>query len=810
MTQTLRSAFALFSRLSAVYTNQLELAHTAPVHATANNFLTGIDEVFCIMVHETDGSIARNRARRWYDDYRNGHGTGHGPQLVVWADGTVMSLVELPYRTTHGNNENSRAIGIETGHGNDGRFGDLDVAPDASAAADGSASHAVRNGWHGLSTDTEDVAGSASAKFFVMHAGYAAPSPLPAGYPTLQPEVVTAPWSTNDYLTPAREPPGTQHPGMYTTLVKNGGHAPPQPTIMLFTEWHYRSWALLTRYLCEALLVPRNFPVMPHSRRDHSILDETVFKNIVLADERFDMIVSGLHSDPLHPYHGVNLAFTAADFTGGTPADATNLRDHYSAAVVKQGSFNVAPGLQNVRMNLAWLRFFDYYRGIHGHGFSGNQVAGQNDHDCPGPMFDWHRFAREVWDWWWWPFDFDAAHARTDVPDRPYRRANSSTPLIEYFFYDPPGPYAARAAAPGGIQGASSSPATFRLEQHAPIYALANGELVAARYPLAGNTSMAFVLVRHEIFYWTDVGGVMRAKGLPDPNDAWHGGLADTGRLDYNADPGTVYTLYMHLGRPDRMNFGQVDDHNPDWLNRVLIRMTECDLALPSGKLNPQINPSRADLTQPPSASGERPTPLEAWQMDQADYRHFLTRLAAGQVAVAPFRSPLDSTGPTPVRVILGDYLGVAGVIRQQAGVPTFGVRVEVFSPQLPSTFFTLVPGQNGWNVPAGVTHPVLYYQSEWIRLPSTAEATALHALGVDAAAVAWWSDVQMRQHWDLCTPPSAKLPPNGRVYHYQPLDFMQWLNDLTWSSEWPKYRITSGTPAAPAARPTTPRPRRF
>ena len=125
------------------------------------------------------------------------------------------------------------------------------------------------------------------------------------------------------------------------------------------------------------------------------------------------------------------------------------------------------------------------------------------------------------------------------------------------------------------------------------------------------------------------------------------------------------------------MTFDRVDDHNPDWLNRVLVRLKECDLALPPTSPRARCRPSSTPgaPTSIPAAleSGTRPTPLEAWQADQTAYRRFLTRLAAGHVAVAPFRSLFDTTGPTPVRVILGDYLGVAGVIRQQAGASTFG-----------------------------------------------------------------------------------------------------------------------------------------
>ena len=802
MTQILRNADALRTRLNAVYTDQLELSHSAPVHSMHNNFLTGIIDVFSVMVHETDEPIARKDAQNWFNSYRNPGSQGFGPQLVVWSDGTVMSLVEVPYLTPHGNSENGRSIGVETAHLNDGRFGDNDDAPDLVG-------HTVRKNWHELSTATEDAAGSASAKFFAMDAHFTPPAHPPAGFPTFDSEVVVAPWTTANYLTPARETPGTLVPGMYNTLIHAGGHAPPQPTEMIFTEWQYHSWALLARYLCESLLVPRNFAVMPHARRDLGVANAGLFKKLVLADENFDAIVGGLNGN----YHGTHLNFAAADFTGATPADANNMSAHYTAAHANPGTITFG-GLANVDMNLAWLRFFDFYRGIIGHGFSGNQVAGQSDHDCPGPLFDWHRFAREVWDWWWYPFDFDAAHATAAVPDRPYRRADRTTPLIEYFFYDQPAPYTARVAAPGGIQGAGSSPDTFQLEQNSPVYAMANGELVAARYPAPGDVSMAFVLVRHEVFHLLDPSGVGRAHGAAGAGDAAHGGLADIGRIDYATEPSTVYSLYMHLGRPDGMDFANVNDHNPDWLNRVLIRMAECDLAVPpaaGGNLQATLNGFAADLTAPPSLAGGRPTPLDAWLMDQNRYRTFLTSLAAGDVAVAPYQGRMDATGPNPIRMILGDYLGVAGAIRKVGGATTFGVRVEVFSTDLiDAAAFTSVINQNNWQPPAAANRPALQYTSEWNILPDAAASAALRNLGVDPALVLWWPDVALTQHlWDVRTPASAKLPIDGNVFHYQPVAFMQWLNDLTWSSEWPKFHIMAGAPPAVAPRPAAPRSRR-
>ncbi len=820
-TQTLRTAAALQSRLNDVFSD-IEIKHTATAHAPG--ILGGLGDVFSIMVHETDGhavsSIARNNAESWYDGYRNPHSDGIGPQLVISADGTVTQLVELPYRTNHGGFMNGTSVGIETEHLNDGRYGDYDVAPDVRAG------QPARKGWTPLSSAAQDITGSASAKLFVTDIPYAA-STHPAGYPTFASEVVVAPWATSNYQTPAREPPGKLVAGMYNTLTNGGQPAPPQPTMMIFTERQYRSWALLTRYLCEALLVPRNFPVLPHARRDHGITRSDWFKQLVLADEHFDMIVAGLSGN----YHGTQLGFVATDFTSAAAADASHLTAQYTASVAAQNAFVFfqlnGVDWKNTQLNLAWLRFFDFYRGILGHAFPGNVYSQYDDHDCPGPLFDWHRFAREVWDWWWFPFDFDATHATTSVPDRPYRRANGKTPLLEYFFYDQtpagsttPDPYLNRTTTPGGIQGAGSSPDTYRLDQNSPVYAMANGELVAACYPTAGDVSMAFVLVRHEIYHVLDATGVSRQNGATSANDSGHGGLADIGRIDYDQEPSSVYSLYMHLGRPGTMSFTQVNDQNPDWLNRVLIRMAECDLALPpganpSGSLAPPLATLTADFTAPPrmngAVAGTRATPLQAWQMDQISYRPFLSDLAAGDVAAAPFRASHDADGPTPVRIILGDYLGVAGVIRKQANVATYGLRVEVFSPSLISTDFTEVDNQTSWQVPAGTSKPALKYQSEWSRVPASTDATALQNIGVDPTSVNWWPSVIMSPtHWDVGTPARAKLPRDGIVFHYKPSDFLQWINDKTWSSEWPKYKVVSGTPPTSVARPTAPRSRRF
>ena len=45
-------------------------------------------------------------------------------------------------------------------------------------------------------------------------------------------------------------------------------------------------------------------------------------------------------------------------------------------------------------------------------------------------------------------------------------------------------------------------------------------------------------------------------------------------------------------------------------------------------------------------------------------------------------------------------------------------------------------------------------------------------------------------------------LPADGVVWHYPMTNFLQWVNNTTWQSEWAKYGVV-GTASAPA-RPIT------
>ena len=78
------------------------------------------------------------------------------------------------------------------------------------------------------------------------------------------------------------------------------------------------------------------------------------------------------------------------------------------------------------------------------------------------------------------------------------------------------------------------------------------------------------MVVRHEVFHRLDgrAAAPAAAGGLPT--------FAD--RIDYDVAPSTVYSLYLHVGRPDGMRFDRVDAGNPDWLNRMLMRLKECEL----------------------------------------------------------------------------------------------------------------------------------------------------------------------------------------------------------------------------------------
>jgi hypothetical protein len=133
-----------------------------------------------------------------------------------------------------------------------------------------------------------------------------------------------------------------------------------------------------------------------------------------------------------------------------------------------------------------------------------------------------------------------------------------------------------------------------------------------------------------------------------------------------------------------------------------------------------------------------------------------------------------------------------------------------VFSPSLIVPGFVATGDGASWDsVPASfVGQPVQTYPSEWARIPSALEAAALQNLGVDATLVTWWPEVARQMALDPRIDAADRLPIDGLVHHYRPFDVMEWINDVTWRSEWPKYRRVDGG-GVPLPAPPRPRSRR-
>jgi hypothetical protein len=665
-------------------------------------------------------------------------------QLFISSDGTIMQGMELPRRTVHGNQVNDRSIGVETGHPYGNYAGNDLIGPwSETRSKEDNTQVALRRMayWFPLSgndrmddADDDDLPG---LKFWAVD------------HP---PEVEVALWTTPRFNGPWR----------------NVVRVPE----CLFGEQQYRAWALLARWAAEEFLIPRNVPLYPSKSRVRGIGDEhgahdmfdggaERYREIVLADEGLSRSPRALGLPADSPVPPTAEALENAHRTGRTPPTSPT--------------------------NSTWSRVFGVFRGFHGHGYSGDTHSFQ-DHDCPGPLFDWHRFAREMWDWWWWPFDVDTVAPNAPAARRPYSLAtrDGDTPVKEYYWDMPVATAAGRRRA--GIHGAHSSPQTFELPQFSRIHALANGELVAARFPTStAGVSLAFMLVRHEVFHRLDTRAPNPTASPP----------VFANRIDYDLPPSIVYSLYMHIGRPPGMSFDQVVPENPDWLNRVLIRKKECELGLLfRDSARGQAIPDWKWNNRPPG-SVTRPTLLEGWREDNAALTTFLDQLRRGQVATAP-----HAANTMPLRILLGDYLGHAGNI----GFGDHGIRVEVFATDAISTDFTRVDTlftTNNWTPGTTVSDPVLRYESEWARDPTGEEAHQMTLAGVgDVSLVNWWNDVTLPTLSPMLQQ-DAHLDRNGLVHHYDPLTFLPWLNQRTWRSEWPKYRVTD-----PAGIPARPRPR--
>jgi len=483
----------------------------------------------------------------------------------------------------------------------------------------------------------------------------------------------------------------------------------------LFTERNYRSLALLCRFLAEKNGIPRNFPLLPYASVHHDAADADVFRKLLLADPLSAQIGTKL---------GVNMVVARA---GGAP---------FAAAYKNPGP--------------EWYQRFFGLTLQHGRstpcfrGFISHMINGH--HPCPGPLFDWHRFAREVWDWWWYPFDFDPMSTsdpkNLSTSLRPYRQARGDTPLVEYYFD------AVGADIDYNARKSLLNPTLddrFTLNARVPMFALANGVAIAARLPITSDPTIAgFLFTRHEVFH------------VPTPFTA--------ARINYDQAPTYVWSLISYVAAPG-FTISQLSDANPDWLNRFVIRLKETELAVAFNKDHATAPFTRGWSHQPaapmlPSATVRRPTTGTSIERDATAYRPIANDLAAGKAAFFPLASENDIT---PVTILLGDYLGTADTLPGGA----LGVQVEIFSVNK-------------------------------LDIPGAAQRA------VSLANESWWSFASGPTRFEVS---ATDLPKNGMVWKYSMTDFLHWINGITWASEWPKYGAVDAA-SAPVPLPLRPNSR--
>ena len=434
-----------------------------------NAFGSVMRNIQCVMIHETSGWPSYGGYQTFADRYACMTDTdrGIGPQYFVEPNGTAFVLIgdqDLagdPRQTFHGGwpgtgiNMNPIAIGIENGD-----IGDSGVSPGAGTGPY----------WWALSNQAEDLTGMKA--YLVLHPNAQEDAAL----------IWIAQFPQKWVVLPANPP---AHPKPYWGLqatgvtpgfqgagdIVDGAHPPNDRHVrspaawrnMLFTERNFRSLVLLCRLLAEQNGLPRNLPLLPYASADPDRTNTAVFRKLILAEQRRDDIA-------------VQIGTTTAAIQANTP----QFGQWYQGSATEHWSrlFGVVPASART--------VTPCFRGFLAHSMNGG-------HPCPGPLFDWHRFARELWDWWWYPFDTDAVAASTTM--RPYLQARRDTPLIDYY-YDAEGV----AADYNALHEALSIEEKFRLPLATPIYAMANGVVVAARFPNSSSPATSgFLLVRHEV-----------------------------------------------------------------------------------------------------------------------------------------------------------------------------------------------------------------------------------------------------------------------------------------------------------------------
>ena len=125
----------------------------------------------------------------------------------------------------------------------------------------------------------------------------------------------------------------------------------------------------------------------------------------------------------------------------------------------------------------------------------------------------------------------------------------------------------------------------------------------------------------------------------------------------------------------------QINGAHPDWLNRFVMRLKECELAVDfHGRTFAPTNTNlalRNELTRGwghnPSGAGPRLATGQEIETDATAYRRIANELINGRHALFPLEA---NPAPTPVRVILGDFLGFPNFMAQGQT----GIQIEIFS----------------------------------------------------------------------------------------------------------------------------------
>jgi len=672
-----------------------------PSHASATNF----ENRFLSMTPSKDYKWT---GEKWVAKFR-----GIGPQYYVDPNGTAFVLIGpedlqgTPRRTWHGNDMNSFALGIENGNSGD----QPGVVPGKGQGSR----------WWRLSTQSEDLTGMKA--YLILHPADAVDAVLVwiAQFPHFP--------GSGDII-------DGDNPATHRKVNKSPWNN------MLFTERNYRTLALLCRLLAEQYEIPRNLPLLPYLDNSTDGKSAALFRKLILSDQKCDLIA-----------HKLGIDTKTINANGAAFTDWYTSNNQMVPQKGKDGKPQKGKDGKIVlvfQSNTAWSRFFGVkpetsktktsapdlpcFKGFLSHDINGG-------HPCPGPLFDWHRFAREIWDWWWYPFDVDPLGVVT--VRRPYQQARRDTQLIDYY-YDSLGTAADYTSLRPSPTQTNTLQNKFLLPERTPIYAMANGVIVAAQFALSSSpVSSGFVLARHEIFH----------RHSANPN-----------RIDYDRPPTFVWSLSCFLensgfdipSEPSAQPKTTPID-NPDWLNRFIIRLRECELSVQFHVDNVGNKSLNKGWGHPPSGAGARLSTGEEIEQDATAYRQLARSLEAGKAALFPLES---NSSPTSVRVILGDFLGYPNRMAENQT----GVQIEIFSMEKLD------------DIPGATYRACQMSTEDWWRDASA----AIRSEGV----------------------PEMNLPENGIAWHYDMDHFLEWMNGVTWSSEWEKYDMVDASGASIAAPP--------